>query len=208
MRAKLLCGAAIAILATAAHAATVVDQENLPSVNWGLNDSFEWQQQVTAGISGLLAGIELFGSSPSDLVRIGLGDAFSTGPFAFSEQVSLNSSGFYIDTSQANIMLTAGEPFVVDVSDGSPKYQCCLLEASYSLTNPAYSGGDLYLNYYGDIVNYSTSYYHDDMAFITFMKSSAVPEPSAWTMILLGFAGVGYAGYRRSQERSAPPIAG
>ena len=28
--------------------------------------------------------------------------------------------------------------------------------------------------------------------------SSAVPEPATWAMMLLGFAGLGFAGYRRS----------
>ncbi len=33
----------------------------------------------------------------------------------------------------------------------------------------------------------------------------AVPEPSTWAMMLIGFAGLGYAGYRRAQgERPAP----
>ncbi len=30
------------------------------------------------------------------------------------------------------------------------------------------------------------------------VSSSAVPEPSTWAMMLLGFAGLGYAGYRRA----------
>ena len=29
---------------------------------------------------------------------------------------------------------------------------------------------------------------------------SPVPEPSTWAMMLLGFAGLGYAGYRRRQK--------
>jgi hypothetical protein len=28
----------------------------------------------------------------------------------------------------------------------------------------------------------------------------SVPEPSTWTMLLLGFAGLGYAGYRRTKS--------
>ena len=32
---------------------------------------------------------------------------------------------------------------------------------------------------------------------------SAVPEPSTWAMMLLGFAGLGYAGYRASRRESA-----
>jgi hypothetical protein len=27
-----------------------------------------------------------------------------------------------------------------------------------------------------------------------------VPEPSTWAMLLLGFAGLGYAGYRRRRK--------
>jgi PEP-CTERM motif len=30
-----------------------------------------------------------------------------------------------------------------------------------------------------------------------------VPEPSTWAMMLLGFAGLGYAGYRRAKEPRA-----
>ena len=29
---------------------------------------------------------------------------------------------------------------------------------------------------------------------------NAVPEPSTWAMILVGFAGLGFAGYRRSRQ--------
>jgi Ice-binding-like/PEP-CTERM motif len=32
---------------------------------------------------------------------------------------------------------------------------------------------------------------------------STVPEPSTWAMLLLGFAGLGFAGYRRATKRSA-----
>ena len=31
--------------------------------------------------------------------------------------------------------------------------------------------------------------------------TSAIPEPSTWAMMLIGFAGLGYAGYRRATGR-------
>ena len=40
---------------------------------------------------------------------------------------------------------------------------------------------------------------------ITLTSVSAVPEPSTWAMMLLGFAGIGFLGYRRSQK--APLLA-
>jgi len=32
---------------------------------------------------------------------------------------------------------------------------------------------------------------------------AAVPEPTTWAMMLLGFAGLGYAGYRRARQTRA-----
>jgi hypothetical protein len=37
--------------------------------------------------------------------------------------------------------------------------------------------------------------------------ASSVPEPSTWAMMLLGFAGLGYAGYRRASRQAAPATA-
>jgi PEP-CTERM motif len=36
-----------------------------------------------------------------------------------------------------------------------------------------------------------------------FSLGTAVPEPSTWAMMLVGFAGLGYAGYRRAREQRA-----
>ena len=33
--------------------------------------------------------------------------------------------------------------------------------------------------------------------------TSAIPEPSTWAMMLIGFAGLGYAGYRRARAAHA-----
>jgi hypothetical protein len=38
------------------------------------------------------------------------------------------------------------------------------------------------------------------------LSSLTVPEPSTWAMMLLGFAGLGFAGYRRA-ERTAQRLA-
>ena len=35
------------------------------------------------------------------------------------------------------------------------------------------------------------------------LSGSVVPEPSTWAMMLLGFAGLGFAGYRRARKAGA-----
>ena len=194
---RVLAGAgAVALglaLGSAAHAAAVLDQSNPPDF-LGLNDSFEWQQQVTSGAAGTLAGITLYGSSSSDLVRIALGNAFNSGPFVFSQTVTLSSVGTFIDTSAAGIHLTPGQTFVIDVSAGDG---CCFLRGS---VNP-YSGGDLFLNS-GSPQDYTTAFGYS-MGFQTFV-SGGVPEPATWAMLLIGF---GVAGAVLRRRASKPQLA-
>ncbi len=57
------------------------------------------------------------------------------------------------------------------------------------------------LNDKGDIVGFYTDTASDTV--IGFVgTSSAVPEPSTWAAMLVGFAGLGFAGYRRSSRKS------
>jgi hypothetical protein len=39
----------------------------------------------------------------------------------------------------------------------------------------------------------------DGVEYVAFLTVSRVPEPSTWVMMLLGFAGLGFAGYRQRQ---------
>jgi hypothetical protein len=39
------------------------------------------------------------------------------------------------------------------------------------------------------------------------LTTSVIPETSTWVMMLLGFAGLGYAGFRKARARSAISIA-
>jgi hypothetical protein len=53
----------------------------------------------------------------------------------------------------------------------------------------------------------TTQFYdtHTDGSFST--AAGAVPEPSTWAMMLIGFAGVGFAGYRSARKRSVAATA-
>jgi PEP-CTERM motif len=59
---------------------------------------------------------------------------------------------------------------------------------TYQLGPDAYGG-----NTYTELVNFN--FYYDNVT-----EQQAVPEPSTWAMMLLGFAGLGYAGYRQRQK--------
>ncbi len=166
--------------------ASALDQNNPPN-NVGLNDSLEWQQQLTVGIGGQLAGITLYTNSgtDTDLVRIGVGSAPFTGIFSFMATVPITSAGTFIDTSSANINLNPGDFFVIDVSGGPG---CCNLAGS---TIP-YSGGDLYLDINGQFTDYTKDFGYS-MAFQSYMNT--VPEPGS--LILLGSGVLGLAGVLR-----------
>jgi hypothetical protein len=64
-----------------------------------------------------------------------------------------------------------------------------------SFSGPANATGELKL-YYWDSNN------GDNTQFVT-ATISAVPEPSTWAMMILGFAGVGYLAYRRRNHAPA-----
>ncbi len=174
--------AGVAIGVSSANAAGVLDQNNAP-YPLGLNDDLEWQQQVTAGLSGELVGITLYGSGASDFVQIAQGVGFYSGSYAFAQTVHLSPGGTFIDTSAANIMLAAGQTFVIDVTQGQG---CCTLAA-----NPShYAGGDLFV---------VASGVHDtvfSMAFQSFM-ANGVPEPTTWALIVGGLSLTGAALRRR-----------
>jgi hypothetical protein len=197
----LACSVAIVAglsLASAAQATVVLDQNNPPPGGGYMNDSLEWQQQVTAGATGTLAGITLYGFGSSDQVSIAMGPAFNSGPFVFSQTVTLNNAGAFIDTSAANIHLTPGTTFTIDVTGGDG---CCFLLGS----NVAYPGGHVFLNAGGSVFDY-TQLIGISMAFQTYVDQtpvSSAPEPATWAMLLVGFGGAGAALRRRSRLKLA-----
>jgi hypothetical protein len=58
----------------------------------------------------------------------------------------------------------------------------------------------------GEVYKYDSSVFDDGggsggVAILgeTYFLSNTVPEPSTWAMMLIGFMGLGYAGYRRAR---------
>lgn len=182
---------ALASVSAAQAADGVLDQSN-PGGSAGLNAvGHQWQQEVTAGVGGRLNGIMLWGGG-SLRVRIAEGDAFNAGPFAFSQWVTFEPNGLaglFIDTRAANIVLSAGETFVIDLSEGTEAY-------TGSVT--PYAGGNLWLAGGGWPTTFNfTERFGTSLAFETYM--GAVPEPETWALMILGF-GLAGAGLRRRRD--------
>lgn len=174
---------AIAFGAAAQASEGVLDQTN-PGGSAGLNGiGHQWQQEVTAGVRGRLAGVMLYGDG-AVRVRIAEGEAYHTGPFAFDglfEFAPQSLDGLFIDTRAANIILSAGDTFVIDLSEST---------SGYTGSVTPYAGGDLWLTGGGwpGPTNF-TALYGTSLMFETFME--AVPEPSTWAMMIVGFGAAG-----------------
>ena len=64
--------------------------------------------------------------------------------------------------------------------------------------------GAVGINSLGDVVGWA----HTGVDYDAVLWSpAAVPEPSTWAMMLLGFMGLGYAGFRRREKRNSPAFA-
>ena len=70
---------------------------------------------------------------------------------------------------------------------------------SYSDLGVAYNStsSDSFGSFYFTGSSYDNNFKYRTIAFE--VKGAGVPEPSTWAMLLLGFAGLGFAGYRKTK---------
>jgi Domain of unknown function (DUF4082)/PEP-CTERM motif len=163
-------------------------------------------------------------TAEADVAVVGLGNLART-PFPQDQQVGLwNSSGtllasaFVSNSSSAvgsapwlfsaitPVRLVAGQTYVVG-GQGGADYTGLIAGATF---DPRISfGGDRFSFLTGAnsplIEPTLTEGLGPNEAswFGGNIELSAVPEPSTWAMMLLGFAGLGYAGYRRARVAEA-----
>ncbi len=101
-----------------------------------------------------------------------------------------------VDTLGISFTVADGTAFNLYEDDGNydpvttPGYACGVV---YCLLGP----GDPVTGGYGDPLTALDSFT---------VTVAGVPEPSTWAMMLLGFAGLGFAGYHRSRKTLAPPV--
>jgi hypothetical protein len=115
-----------------------------------------------------------------------------------------------LDFAPVGINLTQGLTYVAVISTdglanetGTATVGSCFAFGACNSNQTANLGNMVYATTYPDGPQWSSINYLDATFAVT--VTSAVPEPSTWAMIILGFAGVGYMAYRR--RNGAPQIA-
>ena len=75
---------------------------------------------------------------------------------------------------------------------------------SWFATVADYPKGDPYGSYNGSLFPFfNRSYDLEFRTYVTPTRALVVPEPSTWAMMLVGLAGLGYAGYRASRKSAS-----
>ena len=165
----------------------VLDQFNGAGASvFGVAPTDNWQQGVTAGMSGTLSSISLYsyGGPTTFTVYINLGYPWQSDANDFETQVTRpwGAQWFTIDVSAANIQLTNGTHYVIGAQGES-----LLFGSDYT-----YTRGRLWSRLGDNPPTISSG----DLAFATYMIP--IPEPSTWALSLLAFAALVQTQRRRS----------
>lgn len=176
------------VFASQTFALPVQDQFS-PYTNATFNNG-NFQQQVTAGLSGKLAGVSLYnwgGQSQNLSFYLNLGSGWQTDPNNYGASITLTipDDWNYIDVSSANIILNSGDQFMIGLVLSSNH-----IGGSYNTINPEYP--------YPVYVNGSLYGAAWRIGFKTFADVASVPEPVS--MLLLGLGLIGLAGVRRKMK--------
>jgi PEP-CTERM motif len=135
----------------------------------------------------------LFFNQGTVTLSIGGGPAvtFTDPTHVFSNQNSPAGVGFEDVGSSEDILDTLSASFATyDLTTSiGPIVGSSVINAGISFPT---TGGALVLTSAGDATFTSVA-----------SETNAIPEPSTWAMMLIGFAGLGYAGYRRARAAHA-----
>ena len=209
----------------AANAIPILDQSSVIDINWA-STSFctatvessafgacEWQQQVTAGVTGQLVGLELalWGIGEFDISLFSSGTTFNTSTADVSTTFSISSYWTtepvaYLNLSDLGFFVTAGESFLFEFTALSGQLALNGHSESYLGYDP-YAGGTLGLrrgttiwtDYYS-FKDSGSGLTRSDLEFQTFVDPTTLPEPGTLALFAIGLAGMGLARRRRQSS--------
>ena len=201
------CALAVASCATAAFAGPTLDQSQTSA---DLADPFAFPpnqsnlpvgQSFTAGISGLLDSVDMYGNGlihgGSNSLTVELLAGSGTGGTVLGTVTSLvnenaGNDEFSISMASLLVNLVAGAQYTFLVTSVSGPGDLATRGILFSDRNP-YAGGQIVAGSgYGNQPNW-------DLAFQTFVNV-AVPEPASWSLLVVAL-GISAAAHRRRQSR-------
>jgi len=195
-----LAGAALAIAVVAAPAVASASTEYFDiSGNDGFG-AFSGQMvlDVVGGYAvsggGAISGAGIPGVQDLNLITLATPDANYGGTvgYRFSGGTDLYGLDDAVPIDQSGGLLFAIGPSI-------PSWGHGLGFAIWNNGSPGY--GDNYQAFLAGQIPGSSRFYYQTGAI-----SAAAPEPATWAMMLLGFAGLGFAGYRQARK-NAPAVA-
>ena len=200
--------ASLSFEANPAHAIPIRDQGQIFSTG-GLLDlgTDSWSQSITTGIAGQLTGIqiliEVIYFDPPPILGFEFsvfdGDNPPVSPALLSQQLSIPRAvlephpGLYTwDVTNANLLFDVGDIFTFALSAQQDGF---IISGN---DPPGYAGGELFRN--GTALPSSAV---NDMAFITYVDPTQVPEASTLALISIGLIGLGFMMLRHPRQRHA-----
>jgi hypothetical protein len=187
MRKLLLTTTTLLALASSPSSAAIVDDlgANPTSASGTFSNSVSglFSDQYTFSLTGItnftIAGVQNVYAQPSDFIANFAASVYNYG-----------ANGIF----EGNL---AGHGDDVAVVVGGPPGPCSFNPNCQVIAGSAFLPGG---SYYADVsgLGGSTAGYTGGVATV-----AAIPEPSTWAMLLLGFVGVGFVAYRRRNQTAA-----
>jgi hypothetical protein len=192
-----------AALAVAVMAGPAVASANTQYFDISGNDGFgafsgQMVLDVVGGYAvsggGAISGAGIPGVQDLNLITLSTPNANYGGTVGYRFSGGTDFFGF---ESPAPIDLSGGLLFAIGPS--IPPWGTGLGFGIWNNGSPGY-GNNYQGGFFGQIPGSDSFYY------ITGPITAAAPEPATWAMMLLGFAGLGFAGYRR-MKKNTPALA-
>lgn len=144
------------------------------------NVVFDFSGVCTDGCSGAATGVLTLADSYTFGSNITAADFISFDYSSSSFSFDITSLLFFSGGLNADGSFNSAESLVLQSTGGVPVFE----------TAPGIFAATMVRNGPSDIGS----------SFTFTLVPGAVPEPSTWALMLLGFAGLGYAGYRKAQQ--------